>query len=209
MKLEKSIFKVDVLEVSIRVDEPTRNSFRNSAQESNSFDQLASRVEHAAYDAKSAQVTVLFLRSIDFQRFTKEIRSNARCALRERAIDAAEFHRVDSHLESWFSALKARGVKKGDQLVYQILPQGLHTSYRTVEGQELVNQTDPGDPPKRSVLGGFLASCSEFRNGLVRSLQSGATEQSRLRASRRAPSAQAELRIAIRALREQVPPGRL
>jgi hypothetical protein len=78
--------------------------------------------------------------------------------------------RVRDGLARWFAPLKKRGIREGDRFAYRGRPAGLYTLVVDHEGEKLLDLTQEGSEPKRTMLASYFAPGSDFREPLVRSL---------------------------------------
>jgi len=170
MLLQKTIFGVNVLTLEIQVDLQTQSRLQALEALKPHPKDMDERIVQTLYAASHIQATMRFLRDVSFSRFTDEIRSNIACARKSGVITEAEKNRVDKGLDTWFASIRDRGIKTGDELVYVIQPNLFHTTLRSSAGKIFVNQLDHGNEPKLSLLGGYLAPCSDFRKPLIESL---------------------------------------
>jgi len=170
MLFEKTIFKVDVLTLDIRFGpEPARRLEALVAGRRYS-PSLADSIAAVAVDARDAWARIRFERNVSLVRFLDAIRKNLERALKAGIIDADSFDDIVRDLPVWYQFLAADGIHDGDEMFYRIRGDTLHTVYRSVGGEVLLDQIDVGPERRLSVLGGYLAPKSDFRKGLIKSL---------------------------------------
>jgi hypothetical protein len=169
MVLQKTIFRVNAALVDMNFDNKTTESLQALTKQPYS-EALENEVVKIIYGAAEAKVTLLFERSASQSRFLSEIESDMKCALKSGEVTQVEYQGIMDKIIQKFSPLKERGLKKGDQLTYQVQGDKVTTTFRAGEEQSIVSQTDVGRVPRQSVLSSYFAKCSEFREKLVRSL---------------------------------------
>jgi len=170
MLLKRTIFSVHVLALTIQYDGDTQTRIKDLVAGKRYSDDLAQEVAAIVYKAKDLKVTMQFQRDVGFGRFIDEVSSNVDCAKKAGVIDAAEHDRVVTGLRSWFGPLSSRGIKDQDQLIYTIGPDTFLTHFQSSSGQTFVDRLDHEAQARLSLLGGFLAPCSDFHEPLVKSL---------------------------------------
>ena len=170
MLYERTIFKVDVLTLEVRFGPETAARLQALAQGRRRTGALADSIAAAALDAEEVFIRLRFERNVSLGQFLDGVRGNTRAARDAGIITPEEYEQVSSSLPVWYEFLAERGIKDGDEMLYRIRGDSLHTRYRTVEGDVPLNQLDVGDFRRRSVLGGYFAPGSEFRKGLIASL---------------------------------------
>jgi hypothetical protein len=167
---EKTIFKVDVLTLDVRFGpEPARRLEALAAGRPYSST-LADSIAAVAVDARDAWARLRFERNVSLVRFLDGVRKNLKRALQANIIDADSYDDISSDLPVWYQFLAADGIHDGDEMFYRIRGDTLHTAYRAVTGEVLLDQIDIGPERRLSVLGGYFAPKSDFRKGLIKSL---------------------------------------
>lgn len=168
--LEKTIFRVDVLRLQLRVDSPTASRLAQLAAGRDYSESLADSVADVVLRSPDAWARIRFERDIGLGRFVDGILENVKAAERAGIIGPADVEHMQVSLPVWFDFLAERGVLEGDELWYRMRPDSLRTIYKAVDGSVLLDQTDEGAAPTRILLGSYLAPGSDFRERLVRSL---------------------------------------
>ncbi len=72
--------------------------------------------------------------------------------------------------DSKYAFLADRRIQPGDRMFYRISGDTLRTVFQSGGGEILLDQVDVGPERRLSVLGGYFAPDSDFRDKLVRSL---------------------------------------
>lgn len=170
MLLQKTILKVNVATIDVRVDPKTQGRFTELARGKSYSDDLGHQLALAAIGASRAVVQMQFKRDISLDRWMGVVRDNLEQARKAGLITAEVEKRVGGSLPDWFGALRERGYEKGDRLIYAVMPEGVRSVVVSTGGQVLVDRMDADRGAPRVVLGSYFATGSEFREPLLRSL---------------------------------------
>jgi hypothetical protein len=170
MLLEKTIFKVDVLTLDVWLG--TEEAARVEAlADGNRFSkQLADSVAAVALDSRNAWARIEFKRDVSLDQFLGGIRDNLRRAVDAGIVTPAEYQALVADLPVWYAFLAEGRIRSGDEMFYRVKGDTLRTAYRSAEGDILLDQVDVGPERRLSVLGGYFALKSDFRDKLVESL---------------------------------------
>lgn len=172
MLLEKTIFNVDVLwlTVDIRGERAgrLRALTRDLADDGRLRGAVADSAAWSAVGATCADARLDFVRDISRRQLLQAIRQSTEAAWKAGMIDDETYRFVERGIPTWYPFLEERGVREGDAMTYRIRGDTLHIGYRAADGEVLLEQTDVGTA--RSVLAGYFAPGSDFREGLLRSL---------------------------------------
>lgn len=168
--LERTIFKVDVLRLEMRFGEETAERLREVVTAPGRREVLADSAARVALGAPRARVRVRFVRDVGLERFLDGIRENLRPALEAGWMEEATYRLISDSLPVWYRPLEGRGVKEGDEMVYDIRGDTLRTTFRGRDREVLLDQTDVGPERTRAVLASYLAPGSDFREELLDSL---------------------------------------
>ncbi len=168
--LEKSIFKVDVLTLEVRVDQGTSRLLGDVARGREYSDEVADSIAAIAIAAPEVLAQITFVREISLDQFLDGTDRDMRRAVDAHWLEQQDYERIKQSLPQWFAFLEERRLLKGDEITYHIRGDSLTTVYRGVDGTVLLAQTDVGQGARESVLGTYFAPKSSFRSGLVRSL---------------------------------------
>jgi len=170
-RLEKTIFKVDVLDLALRVAPAAADRLAEiRGTESRYESRLEDRVADAVREAGEAVAEIVFLRDVRLDQFLGGVDDDMSRAEHAGWIDRETYERVRVGLPRWFAGLRDRGLRRGDRLLYRIRGDTLRTVYVTREGDVAVDQVDVGRQNVLTLLGGYLAPGASMRRGLVRSL---------------------------------------
>lgn len=168
--LEKTLFRVDVLSLEIRVDQPTADALERAIKGQEHTAVLERKIVAIVLETKAATANLSFLRAFTREDFIAGVRADVKRAYEGKLIDRAEYLRVYRGMPAWFAFLGERGVRAGDWLLHRGGPNGLRTVYTDEEGKILMDRTMPGRAPTRTLLASFLCPGGELREPLVESL---------------------------------------
>lgn len=169
-KLEVTLFDIDVLELAIRFDEPTRRELERIARGRGFSDERAVAVARAALEAQHALVRVTFLRDVTTDQYLEGVERDLRRAFEAGLIDERSHHRIRSDLPRAFGGVGERGFRKGDELYYRIRPGAVRSVIMAEDGRVIAERVERGAEFPRAVLGSYFAPGSTFRDLLIRSL---------------------------------------
>ena len=175
MLLEKTLFKVDVLTLDVRFGprETARIDALLDGGTGATGERLRDSVASIALDARNAWALIEFKRNVAIHQFLDGISDNLRQATRAGVITPQDYLSISSSLPRWYAFLEQRGIHTGDRMYYRIRDDSLHTVYLASDGETLLDQVDVGPERRLSVLGGYFAPGSVFRDKLIDSLLSG------------------------------------
>ena len=168
--LEKTIFQVDVLMLEVCFGPDTDAALESLAAGRGYSDSLADSLASVALQATDVRARIEFLRGVDLDRFLDGIRENLGKARDAGLLTTPEYDTIATGLPRWYAFLEERGIMEGDVMGYRIRGDTLRTTFRAVSGETLLDERYVGPERRISVLGGYFAPGSEFREGLVRSL---------------------------------------
>jgi hypothetical protein len=170
MLLEKTFLNIDVLAVEIRFGPDTADALRALAVNRAPSAALTERIAARAYRAEDAYVEIRFKRDVGVEKFIAAVRKSLERARRAEMIDEDSYQSISRNLPHWFAFLNEQGIKSGDRLIYRARPTSLRTVFVDRKGLVRLDQTDSGTAPRLALLAGYFAPGSDFRNGLVASL---------------------------------------
>ena len=168
MLMERTIFRVDVLTLELRLDPATAERIRRLVTAGAGRDSIAS----VALRSQDAFVRVRFVRDVGLDRFIASVRGDLQKVHEAGHVDRRTGRAVSDSLPLWYGFLEARGVKEGDQLLYRIRGDTLVSAYRATDGHRLLQQTDIGPQRRLAVLGSYLVRGSSFRPEILDALLS-------------------------------------
>ncbi|MGH7546504.1 MAG: hypothetical protein ACREKI_10010, partial [Gemmatimonadota bacterium] len=141
MLWEKTLLKVDVLTLDVRVGPETEERLRAIAAGRADSRARADSLAAAAIDARDAFISIRFERDVSLGQFLDGVRDNLRHARDAGIIDAAAYDTITAGLPRWFGFLAERGIRDGDRILYRIRGDTLRTVYVAREGGVRLDQT--------------------------------------------------------------------
>ncbi|MDX1393897.1 MAG: hypothetical protein R3195_05885 [Gemmatimonadota bacterium] len=173
--VERTIFKVDVLYITVRVDEDTANGLERLVDGNSAYGRgLEDSVAALVRAAPEAVAEIRFVRDVSLEQFLEGVDEDMASARDAGWITPETFDEITSGLRDWFSFLEAEGIASGDRLTYHVRGDTLRTTYRRDgAASPVLDQTDIGDQNVQALWGGYFAPGSSFRESLVRSLWEG------------------------------------
>lgn len=170
MRLEKTIFSVDVLRIEIRFDRQTQQRLQSLASGQRFSERLVAPIADAAISADEVFVDLAFERHVSLGRWVEGVRESLKMARRSGLIPEETRRDISDNLPRWFQAVATRGFEEGDHILYRGYPERMRTVLVSNQGAILVDQTDRGAAPRRALLAGYFAPGTDFRKPLVQSL---------------------------------------
>jgi hypothetical protein len=170
MRLQKTILKINVADIDVRVDKPTQARLAELARGRQYSEGLEQLLAPVAIGAARAVVQMQFVRDVPLNRWIGVVRDNLEQAREAGLITKDVEQKVSQGLPGWFAALNDRGYLKGDRLVYSVSPDALRTVVVSAGGQALVDMTERDQAGRRVVMASYFAPKSDFREPLLRSL---------------------------------------
>ncbi len=170
MRLEKTFLGIDVLDLEVWVDEDTARRLEPIVKDKKHSKELEQRVVDVVLETTEAQASIRFLRNVTFDQFVEGGQANARRAFDAKMIGQAEYERVRDGLARWFAPLKKRGIRTDDHFQYRGDSSTLRTLMTDGKAEKVLELTQEGAKPVRTMLASYLAPGSDFRGPLVRSL---------------------------------------
>ncbi len=168
--LEKTLFKVDVLTLQVRVSEETAAELSRLVRGREYSDELADSAAAVVLRERDAWARIEFQRSVSLNQLVDGIRDNMKKAVEAGLLEEEDFATITAAMPVWFGFLAVEGASRGDEILYRIRGDSLRTVYRTVGKEVLLDQVDVGPERRMAVLGSYFAPGSDFRKGLIRSL---------------------------------------
>ncbi len=168
--LEKTLFKVDVLTLQVRVSEETAAELAGLVRGRQYSNELADSVAVLVLRERDAWARIEFLRSVSLNQLVDGIRDNMKKAVEAGLLEEEDFTTITAAMPVWFGFLEVEGASRGDEILYRIRGDSLRTVYRTAGEEVLLDQVDVGAERRMAVLGSYFAPGSDFRKRLIRSL---------------------------------------
>jgi hypothetical protein len=170
MLLQKTVLKVNVANIDVRVDKPTQSRFAQLAQGQTYSYPLDAELASAAIAAPRAVVQMQFVRDVPLNRWIGVVRDNLELAREAGLITREIEQKVSNAIPQWFAPLADRGYQKNDRLIYSITPDTLRTVVVSAGGQVLLDLSDHEAGARRVVMASYFAPKSDTRELLIRSL---------------------------------------
>lgn len=170
MLLQKTILRINVATVEVRVDKVTQSRLATVARGQAYSEGLEQQLANAVIGAGRAVVQMRFKRDIPLKRYLGVVRDNLEAARKAGMITADLEKKVSQGLPQWFGALADRGLLKDDRLIYAVASDSLRTVVVSAAGQVLVDWLDREQGIRRVVLPSYFAPGTDTREGLLRSL---------------------------------------
>lgn len=169
--LQRTLLKVDVLTVDICFDSATARQLTPFAVRARLSGAAADSLARVALGGEQARARVEFLRDVSLAQFLDGVREDLRQAVKAGLLTGADYRVLDAGLPGWYAALERRGIRKGDQIIYDMGPDAVRTSFLRREGAPPIEHSVRGRGLRNSPLATWLARGSSFRPGLLDSLR--------------------------------------
>ena len=171
MLLEKTVLKVDVLTVDVRVGKAVHRRFVEVIGKNKQYSEgLGERLAEVALGADDALVQVRYLRNITFAQWMEGVLENLERAEAAQLITPEVRRRVQTRLPVLFAALKERGYQTGDRLFYRVRGDSVRMVVVGEKGTIHLDKIDAGKEPPHVVMASYFAPKGDFREPLLRSL---------------------------------------
>lgn len=167
---EVTIFNIDVLTLSVRVDSATGVALENAVGERSYGGEVADDVAEIVLDAHEVWAAQVFHRDVSFGRLLDGMVGSAENAAEAGYVTPAYVSTFSDRARSWFSFLEEEGAKEGDMILFHVVGDRVRTAYLTVDGTVLLNEVGESAEGRRASIPSFFAPGSPFRERLVRSL---------------------------------------
>ena len=175
--LEVTIFSIDVLTLTVRVDPETEARLQRLAAAEKYSDELADSVAAVILEANDLWARQVLHRDVGLGRLVGGMRETGEKAAKAGFITQEYFEEWSESLPATFGFLEEDGAKKGDEIFFRVRGDTVRTLYRTVEGRVLLNQSIESTQARRGSIPGFFAPETRFRKRLVESLLAAGTAE--------------------------------
>jgi hypothetical protein len=173
MLLEKTILRIDVATIEVRVDKPTQTQLAALARGQAYSDKLEQDLAGVAFGAQRAVVQMRFKRDVSMKRWVGVLHDNLEQAREARLIASDLEKRIGQQLPQRLAALKERGFEKEDRFIYSVTADAVQIAVISKGGQVLANFTEKDKGARRAVMACYFAPGSDYREPLLRSLVGG------------------------------------
>jgi hypothetical protein len=170
MLLEKTVLAVDVLTVDVRFGADIGKRLSDLATGKEYSKELGKQAADIAIKADDALVQLKFVRDVSLEQWMDGVFENLQQARDAGLITSDAQKKVKNGLAGWFSALKDRGYKTGDRVLYRVRADSLRTLVVAANGDVLVDFTDADKDAGDVVMANYFAPKSDFRDLLLESL---------------------------------------
>lgn len=170
MKLEKTFLGIDVATVKIWFGDETRARLRELAAGRSYSSGLATRIASTAIDADNAFVRLEFKRDVSLGQFLDGVRTNLERAQRAGILESDTVQQSWARVRRAFNPFSKRGFRDGDRITYRARGASLRTRVVSSNGRTLMDTTVENRTAPRTMLAGYFAPGSDFREPLIRSL---------------------------------------
>lgn len=171
MMLEKTILKVDVATIDVKVGPSTQEKFKQILGGKPYNSGAEAELAKVAMDADRAVIQLKFVRDVSLGQWIDGVRDSLAAAEKAGLLSAAVRKQVSEGLPVWFKPVESRGYKSGDRVLYRLEPNQIRTVAVTREGQVLVDRVDQGTDKRRIVLTSYFAPGTDYRQLLLSSLK--------------------------------------
>ena len=171
--LERTFLRIDVLAVEVRLDAVTAARIESVVRGAMRTIGDAEAIAAAALDAPGAWARLEFRRDVDVSRLVDEIRRSMRKVVDAGILSRVEFDSIAGGLEALYAPLAERGVLDGDVQLYRLRGDTLRTVFMGRDGRTYIDSQGTGRARRMALLGSWFVRGSDFRDGLIRSLQQG------------------------------------
>ncbi|NJD11896.1 MAG: hypothetical protein FIB01_16125 [Gemmatimonadetes bacterium] len=168
--LQKTLFRVDVLELDICFDTATAGGFATLAARGPLAGAAADAAVRAALDGAHAFARIEFVRDVSLDQFLGGGRDELANAGAKGLLPDSVYRVIRAGLPDWYGFAERRGIRKGDRLFYDMRPEEVRTLFVGREGGKLRDHVSTGRARRNSPLASWLAPGSDFRKSLLQSL---------------------------------------
>jgi hypothetical protein len=172
-RLEKTFLKVDVLQLTLVVDDATAAGVDSMIAGRERSDHVERVVVSNFLGARSADITLAFLRSITYDQFIDSARKTSQKVADAGLIERESAERIHQDTARRFAFLKETGIRKGDHLFYALRGDSIATRYIDADGQTRLRDVRVGPERRLALLGSYFAPNTTFRDGLLDLIFSG------------------------------------
>jgi hypothetical protein len=168
--LKKTIFKVEVARVQVRVDQATQRKLASIAHGRKQTEGLSDGAVRAVMATKQAIISAEIRRDVPYDKYVESTQEDLKRARASGLASEAAFGSVTRLLPQWFRTFEGRGMRKGDRFVCSVGPASMRVVYTAANGRKLVDRRIEGHDPGRAILASYFAPGSSFRKDLLKSV---------------------------------------
>lgn len=170
MLYERTIFNVDIFRLHLEFGPETADSLQALAVGREYSSALADSLAETALRSRNVLIRTRFLRDVGLDQFLDGLRDNLRNAREQGLLTREDEETIARETVEQYAPLEDRGIREGETMWYRIRGDSLHVAFQTRDGSIPVEQRPVGPERRLSVMAGYLAPGSDFREKLVRSL---------------------------------------
>jgi hypothetical protein len=170
---ERTILKVDVLHLDLRVDSATATDVASlvAANASDKVDDsLRDAVASAYLAAQRMEIDLEFLRNISADQFINGKADDLESLVEDRLLEPEVAAELADEFEHLFAFLEQDGIRNGDRLDFRVFGDTVRAVYVAIAGDTLQAYERIGSHQRIAILGAYFAEGSSFRDGLVKTV---------------------------------------
>ena len=168
--LEVTIFKIDVLTLTVRVPPAAAERIGVIVAGREYSESLADSVAAVVLGADELWARQRFHRDVGFGRLLDGMRESSEKAAAAGFVPWSSHQAFADSLPVWFGFLEEDGAKEGDEVVFEVRADTLMTLYRSRDGRILLDRRGVDAVGRNGSIPSFFAPGSRFRKRLVESL---------------------------------------
>lgn len=168
--LEVTIFNIDVLTLTVRVDSITGAAIEAAVAGREYSDEVADEVAAIVLEADEMWAMQIFHRDVGHGRLIGGMVESAEKASEAGYVSEAYVESFSAQAPDWFGFLREDGAKEEDMILFHVVGDEVRTVYRTRDGRVLLNEVGEDEEGRIASIPSFFAPGSRFRERLVRSL---------------------------------------
>ena len=165
--LERTLLKVDVVQLTIVVDETTAAEVDSLVAGRERTKDLEHAVATRYLEVRYADIELEFRMSISHERFLDGALETTKRVVKADLIGEESAERIDADLAARFSFLEDSGVREGDRLRYILRGDSIATRYVAADGETRLDDLRVGPERRLRLLGSYFVPKTNFRDGLL------------------------------------------
>ena len=171
MVLEKTFLQVDVLRLTTMLEPKTSETLADIVSREIPQATKDEAIANFVISQDRAVVRSQFLREIPIDKFLEGVFKNLDLVQSRGFITKAQKDEIAKALPKAYSFLNERNIQKDDEMYYMIDGERFRIVYKSFDGKILLDQKETGAYRGKSVLASYFLKGSEFRKGLIASIQ--------------------------------------
>jgi hypothetical protein len=170
MRFKVSIFRIDIADVTARVDAATALALEDALGDEDLDDESFERCLQILHSAPELAVTMEYLRDSDWKRFQKGRSKQYEYGVKAGLLNKEEATQLLQQFETQYLLLRERSVLKSDRMLTRRRGDSIQFLHVDASGQQIHSALQKGDLHVRAFLGGYLSTESPYARKLVESL---------------------------------------